>query len=306
MNRRVSSSVLRLAFGCALGTAAATGQVPFAKPAFAQEAPAAGEQTEPSVQEQPASRTDLQARGVPPALPARKPPVPPEAQAQAPAGPAGRNADPRHPLNVPPNPGLIARPIGPGGRPIPAPPALEPGVPPDLATGPVPEPPADRPNVPPPEGVQLGTPVVPPAPPGMPPVIAAVPSLPGERPQPAVPPRQDGPAAPPPGDVPAGTEFRVVYPDDMAQTLTPADTRLLNGIAARLLQDEITRLEILGYASGTAETNRESRRLSLERALAVRSYLIDQGVRRTRIDVRALGPTASDGPADRVDLLLVK
>ena len=74
----------------------------------------------------------------------------------------------------------------------------------------------------------------------------------------------------------------------MAQTLSPADTRLLNGIAARLRQDEITRLEILGYASGTAETNRESRRLSLERALAVRSYLIDQGVRRTRIEVRGL------------------
>jgi OmpA family len=309
MNRRVSSSVLRLAFGCALGTAAATGQVPLAKPALAQEASPTVEQP---VQELPVARSGAEARRAPPGIPARKPPVPPEAQAQdqqrAPAPSSAQNADPRRPLNIPPNPGLIARPIGPGGRPIPAPSALEPGVPPDLATGPVPEPPTDRPNVPPPEGVQLGTPVVPPAPPGMPPVIAAVPSLPGERPQPAVPPRQGGPAAPAPapGDVPAGTEFRVVYPDDMAQTLTPADTRLLNGIAARLRQDEVTRLEILGYASGTAETNRESRRLSLERALAVRSYLIDQGVRRTRIDVRALGPTASDGPADRVDLLLVK
>lgn len=305
MNRRVSSSVLRLAFGCALGTAAATGQVPLAKPAFAQEAPAAAE---PSGQEQPASRADLPARGVSPALPTRKPPVPPASQARAPAGPAGQNADPNRPLNVPSDPGLTARPIGPGGRPIPPPTGLDPGVTPDLSTGPAPEPPADRPNVPPPEGVQLGTPVVPPAPPGMPPVIAAVPSLPGERPQSAVPPRQGGPAAPPSasGALPSGTEFRVVYPDDMAQTLSPADTSLLNGIAARLREDEITRLEILGYASGTPETNRESRRLSLERALAVRSYLIDQGIRRTRIDVRALGPTASDGPSDRVDLLLVK
>lgn len=305
MNRRVSSSVLRLAFGCALGTAAATGQVPLAKPAFAQEAPAAAE---PSGQEQPASRSDLPARGVSPALPTRKPPVPPASQARAPAGPAGQNADPNRPLNVPSDPGLTARPIGPGGRPIPPPTGLDPGVTPDLSTGPAPEPPADRPNVPPPEGVQLGTPVVPPAPPGMPPVIAAVPSLPGERPQAAVPPRQGGPAAPPSASdaLPSGTEFRVVYPDDMAQTLSPADTSLLNGIAARLREDEITRLEILGYASGTPETNRESRRLSLERALAVRSYLIDQGIRRTRIDVRALGPTASDGPSDRVDLLLVK
>jgi hypothetical protein len=300
MNRRVSSSVLRSAFGCAIGIAAATGQVPFAKPALAQEASPTVEQP---VQELPVVRSGAEARRAPPGIPARKPPVPPEAQAQA---PAAQSADPRRPLNIPSNPGLIARPVGPGGRAVPPPPGLEAGIPPDLATGPVPEPPTDRPNVPPPEGVQLGTPVVPPAPPGMPPVIAAVPTLPGERPQPAQPPRQGGPAAPAPGDIPAGTEFRVVYPDDVAQTLTPADTRLLNGIAARLRQDEITRLEILGYASGTAETNRESRRLSLERALAVRSYLIDQGVRRTRIDVRALGPTASDGPADRVDLLLVK
>jgi len=183
---------------------------------------------------------------------------------------------------------------------------LNPGVPPDLATGPAPEAPADRPNVPPPESVQLGIPVMPPAPPGEPPVIAAVPNFPGERPQSAAPPRPAGPAVPPPADMPSGTEFRVVYPDDMAQTLSPADTRLLNGIAARLRQDENARLEIRGYASGTPETNRESRRLSLERALAVRSYLIDQGVRRTRIDVRALGPTAPQAPTDRVDLLLVK
>ena len=47
-----------------------------------------------------------------------------------------------------------------------------------------------------------------------------------------------------------------------------------------------------------------TRRLSLSRALTVRSYLISQGVRSTRIDVRALGARASDGPADRVDLLI--
>jgi outer membrane protein OmpA-like peptidoglycan-associated protein len=262
------------------------------QPAFAQEALVA--QSAPEI------------RVAPPGIPARKPQVPQGSATPAPPASTAQPADPRRPLTVPPNPGLNARPVGPGGRPIPPPPGLNPGVTPDLATGPVPEAPADRPNVPPPEGVQLGTPVIPPAPPGEPPVIAAVPGLPGERPQPAIPPRPATPAAPLPADIPAGTEFRVVFPDDTAQTLSPADTRLLSGIAARLRQDENTRLEVLGYASGTPETNRESRRLSLERALAVRSYLIDQGVRRTRIDVRALGQTAPQGPADRVDLLLVK
>ena len=292
MNRHVPSSVLRVAFVCAIGTAAMAGLPAVSEPAFAQEAPVA--QPAPDV------------RVAPPGIPARKPPVPQESATRAPPTSTAQPADPRRPLAVPPNPGLTARPVGPGGLPIPPPPGLNPGVPPDLATGPVPEAPADRPNVPPPEGVQLGTPVIPPPPPGEPPVIAAVPGLPGERPQSAVPPRAASPASPLPADLPAGTEFRVVFPDDMAQTLSPADTRLLSGIAARLQQDENTRLEVLGYASGTPETNRESRRLSLERALAVRSYLIGQGIRRTRIDVRALGQTASQGPADRVDLLLVK
>ena len=43
--------------------------------------------------------------------------------------------------------------------------------------------------------------------------------------------------------------------------------------------------------------------MSLSRALAVRAYLIDQGVRSTRMDVRALGSKVGDGPADRVDVL---
>jgi outer membrane protein OmpA-like peptidoglycan-associated protein len=268
------------------------------EPAFAQEAPL----------EAQFAQSAPETRVAPPGLPARKPPVPQQSVTHTPPASTAQPPDPRRPLTIPPNPGLIARPVGPGGHPVSPPSALNPGAPPDLTTGPVPEPPADRPIVPPPEGVQLATPVIPPAPPGEPPVIATVPGLPGERPQSAVPPRPTRPGVPlpSPADLPAGTEFRVVFPDDTAQTLSPADTRLLSGIAARLQQDENTRLEVLGYASGTPETNRESRRLSLERALAVRSYLIDQGVRRTRIDVRALGQTASQGPADRVDLLLVK
>ena len=47
-----------------------------------------------------------------------------------------------------------------------------------------------------------------------------------------------------------------------------------------------------------------TRRLSLSRALAVRTFLIDNGVRSTRIDVRALGDKAPDEPANRVDVSL--
>jgi outer membrane protein OmpA-like peptidoglycan-associated protein len=50
----------------------------------------------------------------------------------------------------------------------------------------------------------------------------------------------------------------------------------------------------------------EARRVSLARAVAVRAYLIEKGVRSLRIDVRALGNRADTGPvADQVDLLVV-
>ena len=45
--------------------------------------------------------------------------------------------------------------------------------------------------------------------------------------------------------------------------------------------------------------------MSLSRALAVRSYLIEQGIRSTRIDVRALGLAGDSGPLDRVDVVLL-
>jgi outer membrane protein OmpA-like peptidoglycan-associated protein len=65
------------------------------------------------------------------------------------------------------------------------------------------------------------------------------------------------------------------------------------------------RVQINAYAAGTQETVSAARRLSLSRALNVRSYLIEQGVRSTRIDVRAIGLPEDNGPADRVDILLL-
>jgi hypothetical protein len=63
----------------------------------------------------------------------------------------------------------------------------------------------------------------------------------------------------------------------------------------------------VAYAAGTPEDPSTARRLSLARALAVRSALIADGVSSTRIYVRALGAQpggalAGDAPADRVDL----
>ena len=68
--------------------------------------------------------------------------------------------------------------------------------------------------------------------------------------------------------------------------------------------DDNARLQLLAYAAGAENESSKARRLSLSRALAVRSYLIAEGVRSTRIDVRALGNKTEAEPADRVDLLI--
>jgi outer membrane protein OmpA-like peptidoglycan-associated protein len=63
---------------------------------------------------------------------------------------------------------------------------------------------------------------------------------------------------------------------------------------------------LLAYAKGTADAASRARRLSLTRALAVRTYLMEQGVLPTRIDVRALGNKAEEDPRDRVDVELAQ
>lgn len=80
----------------------------------------------------------------------------------------------------------------------------------------------------------------------------------------------------------------------------------LKALAGKMSKDEEMRLQLLAYAEGTDANASKARRLSLSRALAVRSYLIDQGVRSTRIDVRALGNKAGSGPAERVDVVMLK
>ena len=65
-------------------------------------------------------------------------------------------------------------------------------------------------------------------------------------------------------------------------------------------------MQLLAYAGEPNLTASKARRLSLSRALAVRSYLIKKGVRSTRIDVRALGNKTNLGAPNRVELKIIK
>lgn len=81
----------------------------------------------------------------------------------------------------------------------------------------------------------------------------------------------------------------------------------IDRVANMLGNNESSRLLIKGYASGTNANRATARRLSVSRALAVRAYLMDKGIKPSRVDVRGLGNESSNQSAslDRVDLVLV-
>ena len=79
----------------------------------------------------------------------------------------------------------------------------------------------------------------------------------------------------------------------------------LDKIATKLNSNEKIRMQLMAYAGEQKMTASKARRLSLSRALAVRTYLISKGIRGTRIDVRALGNKLSSGLPNRVDLRVV-
>jgi outer membrane protein OmpA-like peptidoglycan-associated protein len=101
------------------------------------------------------------------------------------------------------------------------------------------------------------------------------------------------------------------FGDTLALTFVPGSASLtreaeaqLDKLAAALRETE-DRLQLKAFASADGDNTSRARRTSLSRALAVRSYLIEAGIRSTRIDVRALGVARDGGAEDRVDVILL-
>jgi len=230
------------------------------------------------------------------AAPSAPAPAPTANLAPPPAAPRVSQAVPPPALAEPPPP-AIPRPAA-AAPPLPATPtssaasAAPPPIPPERPAPRV----AVAPSAPPPPPA-LDTPA-PPRPPARPVASAPAPTAPAAAAAPA-----PG-AAPPQVAAAAGVLSRVLFSGGSAD-INEAGRRELSQLADRLGRDSESRIQLLAYADGTPESESQARRLSLSRALAVRSFLIDQGIRSTRVNVQALGIKATGGPADRVDALAV-
>ena len=166
---------------------------------------------------------------------------------------------------------------------------------------------APEPVAPPAPVVAAPAPVVvtPPAPAPVP-VVIAPPPAPVPVLQPAPAPPQQLAAAPSSvgGSVRKGDNVTILFADDSSH-LPDSVRGDLERVAQKLEKDEGLSLQLMAYAAGDEANASKARRLSLSRALEVRKYLMEMGVRSTRIEVRALGNKVEGGPADRVDTLLV-
>jgi outer membrane protein OmpA-like peptidoglycan-associated protein len=96
--------------------------------------------------------------------------------------------------------------------------------------------------------------------------------------------------------------LRVLFPAGDAQLDPAAESELLR-LAGYLNRHEAQRVVLRGHAADDGQGSSYARRMSLSRALAVRTFLVDSGVPVDRIYLRPLGSESTDGPPDRVDIL---
>ncbi|HEY7579831.1 MAG TPA: OmpA family protein [Acetobacteraceae bacterium] len=149
------------------------------------------------------------------------------------------------------------------------------------------------------------SPAPPPAtlPTAAPPTIALAPVAPPQ-------PTEAAPPPPPISDSAAtaatstSTGLRVTFGAGQAD-LSPSSAAAIKQLVEAAPPGPNTSFNVVAYAAGTPEDPSTARRLSLSRALAVRSALMADGISSTRIFVRALGAASGDEPPDRVDLAVL-
>jgi outer membrane protein OmpA-like peptidoglycan-associated protein len=123
-------------------------------------------------------------------------------------------------------------------------------------------------------------------------------------------PPEPAPGAPPPPPVsadaatkaaPTNAGLRLTFAPG-ASDLSPDSNASIKDLTRAAPPGDATTFTVQAYAPGTPDDPSTARRVSLSRAMAVRSALVADGVPSARIFVRALGAQYGDGPPDRVDL----
>ena len=140
---------------------------------------------------------------------------------------------------------------------------------------------------------------------------SAAPDLPSNNEELTPPSLRDGLVAAPTGeDGQATPNKRLVLPGNLSiihfahgsEQLDQTTVWTLDRLAEMLAASPGSRITLVSGADNTNISPRDARRLSLNRALALRDYLSDHGIPSSRVDVRALGANITGKDMDRVDV----
>lgn len=186
------------------------------------------------------------------------------------------------------------------------------------APKPVPAPPTPGPpKIAPAPKVNLGAPGHPsrldidiPGAPSLSPVsLPEAPAItPADKTDPTPPFRSAAEDEPPPRTSPGADESRIeqiAFPIDPGSSQIPNAGQLkLHDMAQQLAQSPEARIEVRTFAPVKGTSESDARRLALARFLAIRDYLLQNGVADDRIDGRALSSTPKEPNADRVEIYI--
>lgn len=117
--------------------------------------------------------------------------------------------------------------------------------------------------------------------------------------------KQEEPAAETAAAAPSADDLSVEF-ESRSSSLSDAAAKKLDDLSRQMLDAPEMRVQIRAYAKGDDSGESSARRMSLSRALIVRSYLMDKGIKATRLDVRALGTETDRMPIDRADLVFTR
>ena len=104
----------------------------------------------------------------------------------------------------------------------------------------------------------------------------------------------------------AGADMTVSFSQGSDKLSVEARNQLFE-LAQRLQEEAGVDVQLFGYAAGLNEGPSRARRLSLTRLMAVRGFLIRQGIDRNTLDGRAMGEDlVASKTTDRVDIVIVR
>jgi outer membrane protein OmpA-like peptidoglycan-associated protein len=129
-------------------------------------------------------------------------------------------------------------------------------------------------------------------------IASIAPQAPPPGAQPPPPPVSDKAAT---SAAPTATGLRLTFAAGESD-LSPDSRASIKQLTQAAPPTDTTTFNVLAYAPGRTDDPSTARRISLSRAMAVRTALVADGVPSARIFVRALGEQFGDGPPDRVDL----